>query len=256
MKKLFCLFCLLPFFLISCGDNEKKSNPSGDSSDTGASENGEESGDSDSGSSADSGDSSDMEDSDGDSGDSAAEADKFCVMACEKASDCIYSTATAITDEDNYKCKGWKCEYLGCLSDAECAEVYAATGRTYLCNKDGSYGYPECALACSTSEDCNLYGAGSTQYAYDSDNYSCISGKCVYIGCLNDSECYTTLQSTDYRCIPVDYSGKKLNVCTTFCESDTDCGSAYECRNSQCIMKKCENDEWCRDYIGADYSCL
>ena len=191
---------------------------------------------------------------------------KHCVMDCNTASDCVPAGGNAITDADNYDCKNGRCEYKGCLSDAECDEIYgavtAATGRVYRCNKNGAYGYPECTPVCSTAADCDLYGQGpSTEYAYDFDNYKCESGFCVFTGCNSDAECETTTYSSDYKCLPQEYEGKTLKICTISCKSAADCANSaypadfYECRNSQCVTKNCESDEWCRGYLGADYSC-
>lgn len=193
-------------------------------------------------------------------------AEKFCQYACETPSDCVPAGANAITDEDNYRCENRKCVYLGCLSDDECDEVYSAvteaTGRVYRCNKNGAYGSPECTPACSNDEDCNLYGEGSTQYAYDLDNNKCENGMCVFTGCLSDAECETTMNSSDYKCIEQDFSGKTLKSCTIPCKTAADCANSvypedfYECRNSQCIAKSCESDEWCAEYMTDDYLCL
>ena len=188
-------------------------------------------------------------------------ADKFCQYACTKAADCVTVSSNAIYDEDNYKCENGKCIYLGCLNDAECDEVYGAvtqaTGRVYRCNKNGAYGYPECTPTCSNAADCNLYGEGSTQYAYDLDNNKCENGFCVYTGCLSDAECEASTYSDLYKCLPQEYSGKTLKICTVGCQTAADCPNSglYECRDSVCVMKRCESDEWCREY-NENYSCL
>lgn len=195
------------------------------------------------------------------------QAERFCQYACETALDCVQGSASAINDEDNYKCENHKCVYLGCLNDAECEEVYesvtAATGTVYRCNKNGAYGYPECTPACSSAADCNnLCEAGTTQYAYDLDNYKCESGLCVYTGCNSDSECEATMSSSDYKCLTQEYSGKTLNVCNLPCETAADCGNmvypeeVYLCENRQCKMKSCESDEWCAENINSKFSCL
>ena len=187
-------------------------------------------------------------------------AEKFCQYACTTASDCLTGGTSAIYDEDNFKCENGKCIYLGCLSDAECDEVYGAvteaTGRVYRCNKNGAYGYPECTPTCSNAADCNLYGDGSTQYAYDLDNNKCESGFCVYTGCNSDAECQATTYSDLYKCLPQEYAGKTLKICTVTCQTADDCpNSLYECKGSRCVMKSCESDEWCRKY-DENYSCF
>lgn len=194
-------------------------------------------------------------------------AEKFCQYRCTTVSDCVQGEPIATNDEDNYKCENHKCVYLGCLNDAECEEVYqsvtAATGTVYRCNKNGAYGYPECTPACSSAADCNnLCEAGSTQYAYDLDNYKCESGLCVYTGCNSDSECEATMSSSDYKCLTQEDSGKTLNVCNLPCETAADCANAvypeelYLCENQQCKMKSCESDEWCAENINSKFSCL
>lgn len=188
-------------------------------------------------------------------------AEKFCQQACETASDCVQVSSNAVYDDDNYKCENGKCIYLGCLSDDECDEVYGAvtqaTGKVYRCNKNGAYGYPECTPTCSSASDCDLYGQGTSEYAYDSDNYKCESGLCVYTGCLSDAECKASTYSDLYKCIEQDYFGKTLKICTVACQTADDCPEPglYECRNSRCVTKSCESDEWCREY-NENYSCL
>ena len=224
----------------------------------------------DSGSDTDPEESQEKPDTDGNSEDPQQNdepaAEKFCQYACETDSDCVPAGSNAITDADNYNCDNGRCVYLGCLSDAECDEIYeavtAATGRVYRCNKNGAYGYPECTPVCSEDADCDLYGQGSsTQYAYDFDNYKCESGLCVYTGCLSDAECETTTYSSDYKCLPQEYDGKTLKICTISCSTAADCSNSvypekfYECRNSQCVAKSCENDEWCAEYMTDDYVC-
>ena len=280
MKKVLFLLSLLFIFVISCGDGGKNEGDSENSSDSSLdgqnhaeeSENTEisdyDSNPDNSGKTDDpvnpdngneGGETNPVEEPDGDK--PSENTAKYCTMGCNTASDCVMGSSTAITDTDNYKCEDGKCVYLGCLSDTECDEVYAAVtaanGRVYRCNKNGAYGYPECTPTCSTAADCNLYGEGSTQYAYDLDNNKCESGFCVYTGCLSDAECETTTYSDLYKCLPQEYSGKTLKICTLSCKSAADCpnSNSYECKESQCVMKSCESDEWCKNYMGNDYFC-
>jgi len=284
MKKTLFLLSFLIVFFVSCSNStssrHKGTVTPADSSDS--SYTGEEAEHPDSGNSAetseqtDSGndtapeESSEKPDADGNSEDPQQNdepaAEKFCQYACETDSDCVQGGASAINDEDNYKCENRKCVYLGCLSDAECDEVYSAvtqaTGRVYRCNKNGAYGYPECTPVCSDAADCNLYGDGSTQYAYDLDNNKCENGFCVYTGCNSDAECEASTYSSDYKCIEQDYSGKTLKICNIPCKTAADCANSvypegyYECRNSQCIAKSCESDEWCAENVNKNFSCL
>lgn len=277
MKKLLFLLSLMLVFVVSCGDGGKSDEPENqekpadptDSADTSENQDQADTGDTTEPAEL-SGDTEPTEPSETPDEDESQEepqepeepaAEKFCQYACTKASDCVTVASNAVYDEDNFKCENGRCIYLGCLSDAECDEVYGAvtqaTGRVYRCNKNGAYGYPECTPTCSNAADCNLYGEGSTQYAYDLDNNKCENGYCVFTGCLSDAECEATTYSDLYKCLPQEYSGKTLKICTVACQSDGDCSDSglYECKNSQCVAKSCESDEWCRKY-DEDYSCL
>ncbi len=283
MKKVLFLLGLMFIFAISCGDdpapaeseNQEKPGDQADSADT--SENQEPADTGDTTDSAETPDETEpAEPSETPDDDTKPEeqepdeepaAEKFCQYACTTVSDCIQGESNATNDEDNYKCENHKCVYLGCLSDTECDEVYGAvteaTGRVYRCNPNGAYGYPECTPACSSAADCNnLCEAGSTQYAYDLDNYKCESGLCVYTGCNSDSECEATMSSSDYKCLTQEYSGKTLNICNIPCETAADCGNMvyseeiYICENRQCKMKNCESDEWCAENVNSNFSCL
>ena len=283
MKKVLFLLSFLLAFIVSCGDGSDSSKhndpetPAADQADPG-----EGTGPSETPDTAENGGSSDPTTPAGDTEPSETpevnddpmeedpapetQAERFCQYACTTASDCVQGSASAINDEDNYRCENRKCVYLGCLGDSECDEIYgavtAATGRVYRCNKNGSYGYPECTPVCSNAEDCNLYGEGSTQYAYDLDNNKCENGFCVYTGCNSDAECEVSTYSSDYKCIEQDYSGKTLKICIIPCKTAADCANSvypeeyYECRNSQCIAKSCESDEWCKEYVNSNFSCL
>ena len=49
----------------------------------------------------------------------------------------------------------------------------------------GLEGVPTCVTACQTAVDCDM-GLGG---AYDADNYDCVDGGCVWIGCHTSREC-------------------------------------------------------------------
>lgn len=283
MKKVLFLLSLLLVFVISCGDGSDTVKPGKQEDPADQADSADTSEDTDHADSGKPSDPADPADDPADSTDPAEQAEpseepdadknpdepqepeepaaeRFCQYACTTASDCLTGGTSAIYDEDNFKCENGKCIYLGCLSDAECDEVYGAvteaTGRVYRCNKNGAYGYPECTPTCSNAADCNLYGDGSTQYAYDLDNNKCESGLCVYTGCLSDAECQATTYSDLYKCLPQEYAGKTLKICTVTCQTADDCpNSLYECKGSRCVMKSCESDEWCRKY-DENYSCF
>ena len=279
--KLFLLMAFLLFVCVSCGDDPapaEQENPDTsadhtDSADTAAdtdsadsaeqqepAEQGEET--SDTGPDQ----SSETPDADEDPGESLPDeepAEKFCQYACTNASDCIQAGANAISDEDNYKCEDHKCVYLGCLSDAECDEIYAAvtaaTGKVYRCNANGAYGYPECTPECTSASEC---AAGdTTDNAFDLDNYKCENSRCVYAGCNSDAECQSG--GLDYmRCVPEQYGDKILKICAQGCDTPADCANVvypeevYLCEDHQCKMKSCESDEWCAENINSNFSCL
>ena len=185
--------------------------------------------------------------------------EKFCQYACTTAADCVQTSANAITDVDNYKCEARKCVYLGCLSDAECDEVYAGFGEKYYCNANGAYGYPECTPECTTAADC--VSGTSTESAFDSDNYKCENKRCVYAGCNSDAECqYGGLENM--RCVPEQYGERTLKICAQSCNTPADCANAvypeelYLCEEGLCKMKSCESDEWCSEHVNPKFSCL
>ncbi len=279
MKKVLFLLGLMFIFAISCGDdpapaeseNQEKPGDQADSADTSGNpetaDTGETTEPAETPDDTDPAEPSETPDEDENQEEhqepEEPEAEKFCQYACTTASDCIQSGSNAITDEDNYKCENRKCVYLGCLSDAECDEIYgpvtAYTGKVYRCNKNGSYGYPECTPECTSASDC---AAGeTTDNAFDLDNYKCESGFCVYTGCNSDSECQSG--GLDYmRCFPEKYGDKTLKICNKGCDTPADCGSAiypaelYLCENKQCKMKNCESDEWCAEQVNSKFSCL
>jgi hypothetical protein len=57
----------------------------------------------------------------------------ICSTPCDTAADCTYLAGNPIFDVDNYACDQGICRHLGCQSDAECAQAYAATGLSYVC---------------------------------------------------------------------------------------------------------------------------
>ncbi len=180
------------------------------------------------------------------------------MKSCSTAADCA-SNENALMDENNWKCKNGGCHYTGCTGDAECEEVYARTQKTYKCDKDSPYGVAQCVLACSTATDCDPYGTGSTENAYDFDNYKCESGYCRYIGCKNDSECEATMMDDSYACQDTEMS--EIKTCQIKCSTADDCANAaysaeaYKCEGSRCILKNCSEMDWCSDVYGEDFGC-
>jgi hypothetical protein len=113
-----------------------------------------------------------------------------CVRACQSAADCAQTYPP--WDADNYACTEGACDYLGCLSDAECQAV--PNMQSYVCRSlAGSW--PYCQPGCASAADCNL---GSP--AYDADNYACADGVCLYTGCRSDEECRASITSFPTVC--------------------------------------------------------
>ena len=51
-----------------------------------------------------------------------------CVPTCTAASDCVIG-AFMFLDADNFECPDGVCQYLGCLTDMECADMAPAVCR-------------------------------------------------------------------------------------------------------------------------------
>ena len=291
MKKYLFLIPLLLVFAVSCGDSGEKTEKNGsenssgieenqshdetgdtenlpsenDSDASGTSENGDNGSGTGTNNGENSGENGSEEPGEEETPDETPqETEKFCQYACKTPSDCVPAASNAINDADNYKCENGKCVYTGCNSDDECDEIYGAvteaTGTVYRCNKNGPYGYSECTPVCSTAADCT--SLKSTENAYDLDNYKCDNGMCVYTGCNSDDECANLNPSENYKCFKQEYAGKTMGICQPSCTTAADCANSvypeefYECRNSQCITKSCESDEWCAEYMTDDYVCI
>jgi len=182
----------------------------------------------------------------------------YCAEKCETAVDCITENATAMVDENNYRCSVGFCEFLGCLSDKECEETFQS--ELYGCDK-GSSGIPTCVLKCSGVSDCIN---SSSQPLYDADNYLCSEGYCRWNGCNSDEECATTMgQSGNYVCRAV--PGLSFKSCVIMCGSQGDCSSSgsaafdadnYECVANSCVYKGCHSDSECQSsFNNEEYAC-
>lgn len=280
MKRYFSAIILISFmFLISCGvdtgTGDGDTGDTGNTGDTGDTGNTGDSGntgntgnDNDTGNTGNTGNTGDTGNTGntGNTGDTGNTGNTgphgaYCALECSEAADCVTSSS-AISDADNYKCDNGACVYLGCNNDDECAEVYSTTGKTYKCRKFDSTTLPACAQACEIPDDCHYYEAGSTENAYDSDNYACTDGACEYKGCNSDNECIV-LAGSEYGCREMDFVTVTMSLCTNLCNTAADCvtdGSNYteenyNCTNSTCVIKQCESDQFCSDTMGDTYTC-
>jgi Cys-rich repeat protein len=87
-----------------------------------------------------------------------------CIPPCTLDSECPASN----------RCTDGKCTDSGCKSDREC--IASTSNVEATCGSDG-----KCVVACQTDLECG----NPKEYNF----YSCISGKCTYVGCVNDKEC-------------------------------------------------------------------
>ena len=193
----------------------------------------------------------------GNTGDSGT-GDKYCMKTCTTTADCKHDDSP-LTDGNNFECKNGGCLYLGCVSDQECDEVWGGAEIKYKCDKNSSYVVAQCVPVCTTDADCNFYETGSTETAYDLDNYECKSGMCRYLGCLNDDECSPTMMDDSYACQDTEFTN--IKTCQIKCSSADDCANevypaeTYTCESNRCILKNCSETDWCEDVYGEDFGC-
>jgi hypothetical protein len=114
-----------------------------------------------------------------------------------------------------------------------------------------------CRGVCTTRADC----VSSPTPITDSDNYTCTSGRCEYLGCNSTAECELTFQS-DYVC--VQFPGYAFPSCVKTCAAVADCAAAsplfeaenYRCTQNGCEWRGCLNSQECRDvYQDSSYVC-
>jgi len=190
-----------------------------------------------------------------------------CVVKCQTAADCPYPGVYSggVYDTDNWACKEGRCQWKGCLSDAECASDpsfdYAPTSCVSLLG-----GFTKSCLAdCNTPADCPM--AGLTDARYDADNYACSAGSCNWEGCKSDAECAASLGATgkEWKCVDNSWG---FPVCTMTCQSAADCiyvpnsavydANNYACEEGFCRHLGCLNDAECAEvyaYAEQDYVC-
>lgn len=103
-----------------------------------------------------------------------------------------------------------------------------------------------CRPPCDRASDC----AGDGPY-FDEDNYECVDGGCIWIGCTADSDCPDASQV----CRPTDDGTGVYNFCVQSCENPDACGqgmgpyvpSNYSCIDGGCIFDGCSADAECED---------
>jgi len=60
---------------------------------------------------------------------------------------------------------------------------------------DGGASVPYCRQLCATPADCS-----QNLPAFDQDNYNCLDGLCVYLGCRSDEECRDSFTTYPTAC--------------------------------------------------------
>ena len=170
-----------------------------------------------------------------------------CVNRCVTPADCVFG-GDASHDANNFECVSGVCHYLGCVSDTECSSV----GGDGVCAPTPYLGYPTCTKRCSTSNDCSF---GSL--AYDADNFECVSGACLYIGCHDDNECNNGVPGAS-ACL--EFATGIPRQCVGYCETEADCvlpdakpawnADNYRCVQNRCQYLGCDSDIECQASIG------
>ena len=199
-----------------------------------------------------------------------------CELVCESASDCprLFQRTDTAFDADNWVCLDGGCQFLGCTNQQECetSEYWSTAHEGAACvelpGRDA-----ECLPNCTEAADCPFKGiAGAIS---DEDNYVCVLGACIWLGCISDQECYEMSQSSilyglTYRCehLPMElHDGSEISFgeCVRVCDCDSDCvpsGSYlpthedqdnWVCCDGTCRYLGCHSMQECQDKHGGEY---
>jgi hypothetical protein len=171
-----------------------------------------------------------------------------CLTQCDLPADCdLYDGQYTAYDAEHYACTDGGCVWLGCNSDQECSELQP----DYKCHPMPFTDFKSCVPSCNLASDCSLAAAGTL---YDTDNYECTNGACVFTGCNTDTECQET-QGATYVCVDPFNIGQRS--CYQGCSISSDCGTPdsgpaydannYQCDEGLCIYSGCLNDTECSD---------
>lgn len=190
-----------------------------------------------------------------------------CVQTCTTSSDCVLPGVIegGIQDQDNYSCQAGQCRNLGCHSDQECNNTFAASGLSYVCREICSgAGVSSCLPACQVPSDC--VPMNNRYRLYDQDHWTCEQGACRLLGCKNNGECGEILYGTggSYVC----FQDVGFSYCRMTCAVPADCttGSAstlmdadnYSCDGGYCTYRGCNNTQECLEVYsatGVPYAC-
>ena len=120
----------------------------------------------------------------------------------------------------------------------------------------GGSGPPECVRTCGVASDCPKAGANP---AFDGNNWDCVSGRCRWLGCLNDGEC----ASFGGVCRLKFLSNADVMTCAEGCTSTTECVETLEsvnldnwsCVEGGCKYVGCHTDAECAVDFGSGAKC-
>jgi hypothetical protein len=168
----------------------------------------------------------------------------LCQLGCSDAGECVPADALATQDEENWSCAAGTCEWLGCLSTAECQEAYPLIANV-ACNTAAAI--PTCTLSCDVLSDCAQAG----KPLFDNDNWSCESSFCVWTGCVSNAECQEAFPETELVC--AEYLDTPM--CAPPCADPSECVPAdavdlfneenWACTDGACEHLGCLSTEEC-----------
>jgi hypothetical protein len=118
---------------------------------------------------------------------------KDCILTCTTAADCPMQGAPGLYDAAHFACTNGRCQYTGCKTDSECADV---NGPRSVCDAVPGTPFKACAASCNRPADCTRPDAPA---AFDSSHFACLANRCQYTGCKSDTEC-TSENGADLIC--------------------------------------------------------
>jgi hypothetical protein len=111
---------------------------------------------------------------------------------------------------------------------------------------------PFCRPKCSAAKDCSNGLPG-----YEEHNWSCITGGCVWLGCMSDEEC-----SPGSKCAPTNSDAGFKAYCFEACETAATCGQGigpyisenHVCEKGACIYLGCGSNVQCKE-LQSNWTC-
>jgi len=120
----------------------------------------------------------------------------------------------------------------------------------------GEKAAPECVRTCSVATDCAKAGANPP---FDGNNWDCVSGRCRWLGCLNDGECAFFGGVCRLKFL----SNADVMTCTEACTDTSVCVETLEsvnldkwsCVDGGCKYAGCLSDNECATDFGPGAKC-